>query len=210
MNDKNGENFGDPMFSDEEFLEVMEAQYEQAGRPRDRIAEHRVYERLRKLRKQKISWSGLAVAALVLLCLGPLWYSVKEDPSRIKGQNLGQQPLHAAIMMADGSQRPITTKVSVGQVLVFRGQKGMTGVPVLLVRQKGQDLRVEFVGEEFKSDESLLQKNGHVFGYKIEAKDRPSLFCLVVGASNAKARDQAVKLIRESNVNEDLCVKVSS
>ena len=119
----------DKLLSDEEFADLMEAEYQAAGSPVDEISKAKTWNRIRRRlrqnnnRKQTYLWGQVAALAAVLV-MGVSFYVMQQgsDVTRPKGDAAPvPAQLRAFVLEDDGNLRLLAgEEVQLGETVVFK------------------------------------------------------------------------------------------
>ena len=206
----NNQDLDKPLLSNEEFSQLMAAEYTEAGEPVDETAKRRVKDRLKRtLVQPKRRYNHLAAVALLLLCVAPLLYMQQHQPdTRIKGNETGiTAPIDLLFLLPDGSQRPVQNHMSTGDIFVFRSPPQSSRYPILLLQINDGPLEVELEADVMGPKSSLVQQQGKVYGYQVEPHHQSLTFCLVVANTPKQAKALAGQL--SSGLERMGCTTVS-
>lgn len=189
-----------PLLSDEEFTELMSAEYERQGQPVDQLASHRIWQRLEAAQstpRSSMSRKWYAVAALIsFFSLTPLLFTQwpQDDIWRPKGVGGAavETPLSAYVLCADGNLTPLPEKVDAGTTIMFKVDLYRPAIVALALARNGQAPQLRFTTELEAGSQSVLAHNGVAYGYTIEHDDVSLRFC----AQGSESRDGLNKLIK--------------
>lgn len=190
-----------PLLSDEEFTELMSAEYERQGQPVDQLASQRIWQRLAAVqstpRQSSMSRKWYATAALIsFFFVTPLLFVQwpQDDIWRPKGAGGAtvETPLSAYVLCADGKTMPLPEKVTVGTTIMFKVDLSRPAIVALALARNGQAPQLRFTTELEAGSQSVLARNGVAYGYTVEHDDVSLRFC----AQGSESRDRLNQLIK--------------
>lgn len=215
-----------PLLSDDEWAELLAAEYAASGRRLDDVTAARIWKKTERAIREVPRPSGfrelagpLAMAALLLVgVLSFLSKGLTGPSTGIKGagEPYAGQPVSLVVyqMTAGGALEPFySSDPRVGQTLVFKTMAPEDGVVALLMAE-GQDAPVvRFVGSHARGgDEQLLERAGRAYGFTLgERQVTPLRFCVVAEANAARL----AALLQDPEglwqvIDPGACVQVSS
>ena len=178
------------LLSDEEFTQLMEAEYIANGTPVDETVKQRVWRNINKFRPQTAQnrrhWIPLAVAATLILTLAPLLMLDQSDTDyqRTKGPDLSNVFifLEAYTLNAGGELHRYQQPVRPGETLVFKTKASRPSYVALAMARPDTPPAVRFSAQNRRPGIlHVLEKDGQSYGYQTEASDRQLRFCVVAG-----------------------------
>jgi hypothetical protein len=223
-----------PLLNDEEFVTIMEHEYQDLGRPQNEIAHKRLWNALesdlfssnpghepgldsqisRTISESLVNIVSVAAAAVLLLSIVPLFsdnrlYSV----DRIKG--IGDFPLvniSAFVVKDDGELQAASGQLGRGTTLVFKIDTPKPVAVALAMSKADKPPQVRFRTDIMTSGAGqLLTDDGRVYGYELEVGDRQLKIC-AIASENEKSLSRRLRLIARvwNSLPDASCVMINS
>ena len=194
------------LISDEEFADLMAAEYEQQQQPVDEVAKERVWKEIEKetkakpvLRKSKHLW-GIAASLIVLVISFPviqLMYTEETDLLRPKGELAPMAVELLASSVNDNNElESINNTVKPGQRIVFRSKTTQPGWIALGLSHNNQSPEIKFVSSEPVVGTQFLTADENVYAYLVEHEDKQLRFCALVSSDKEQLLAQVDQLTR--------------
>jgi hypothetical protein len=222
-----------PLLSDEEFMTLVEQDFNQHGQPLDELAKQKAWTALqsrisgatavedlhqpamaKKVSQRVSSLLSLAAAAVMVLALVPMLSSYQTTgPERSKGG--GDFPLvniSAFTLQSNGEMQSVRGTQAPGKTVVFKVDMSRPYVIALAMAKDNGRPEVRYrAGVLQPGMGRLLQADGQVYGYQLESGDNALMFC-AIAAENEHRLSQRIRLLTRiwADLPKASCVHIDS
>lgn len=198
------------LLNNDDFVLLVESEFQNRGRPEDELSKKKVWDRLnsglfsdlspdilKAKHTRRSARLSLAIAALLVISLAPLlWFIDGREETRFKGT--GTTPyaaLHAYSIDNTGVLTATTGSHAQGTTLVFKVDTTQPLVLGLAMMQNSIGPKLAFISEDTAPGNGrILQQDGNTYGYKLEPEDRSIRFCVVAAVTKTALQQQLVSL----------------
>ncbi len=183
------------LLDEQEFEELLVAEYEASGKKQDEVAKERVWSQLAAQfnSNKRMRFVGLisAVAAIVLMVAVPRLDVRKDEPEQ-REKGAGEIVTEMAIFSyeEEGMRALPESSVSIGQTVVFQVQLSTGGYAALVAAiNGGHPSLVTPIQLVQAGQPHLMSKKGGTYGYRVEEEDKTLQFCIVQGSTEEEVID---------------------
>jgi len=179
----------DSLINDDDFVELMEARFQQSLSHNNEVNKHIVWKKLKKQISQtqfKQKWLPFASVAMLIIAILPTIFLAPQDSTmREKGESTLQDPIIDVRKLSTlGKLIPLPESPNSNDTLILKAKLASEGVVALILEKNNNMANVRFISDKLTAGDSLvLKRKKRTYGYTIEPTDRRLRFCLL-SASN--------------------------
>ena len=179
----------DPLMDDKNFVDLMEAEYQQQKSIDDALEKQKIWNALeKKTNKSKNikTWVPLAAVATLIITLVPgIFFKPTDDISRVKGSSqLITVSIENYLLKENGSISPLPAIVNAGDTIVFKTHLEAEGIIAFGYAKNDQDPAIRFITQRTAPGKLiLLKREGRTFGYSVDTDDKTLQFCAIAAGS---------------------------
>lgn len=186
------------LISDDEFVLLMEAEYNSSESTTDKEKQQKVWDKLYSLiRKNKLTRLKVIIpitaAALVLLAVSPLLV-VNLDNNVERNKGIGTSlhvNLSSYVIDQDGGIHEVPGTIKSGNTIIFKVDMTQQAVIALSLSKNSGSPNVRFISSITQPGiHRNLQNNGKAYGYMLEPTDSLLRFCAIIAKDKLSLEKQ--------------------